>query len=44
MPETEKSLHPFFVDAKRYETAKTALTGARDKGDRQCCSKLSALP
>jgi hypothetical protein len=31
MPETEKSLHPFFVDAKRYETAKTALTGAEIK-------------
>jgi hypothetical protein len=31
MPEEAKSLHPFFVDAKRYETAKTALTGAEIK-------------
>ena len=31
MSETEKALHPFFVDAKRYETAKTALTGAEIK-------------
>jgi hypothetical protein len=31
MPETDKSLHPFFVDAKRYENAKTALTGAEIK-------------
>jgi hypothetical protein len=31
MPEAEKSVHPFFVDAKRYETAKTALTGAEIK-------------
>jgi hypothetical protein len=31
MSEAEKSLHPFFVDAKRYETAKTALTGAEIK-------------
>jgi Multiubiquitin len=31
MPETDKSLHPFFVDAKRYETAKTALTGGEIK-------------
>jgi hypothetical protein len=31
MSETEKSPHPFFVDAKRYETAKTALTGAEIK-------------
>jgi hypothetical protein len=31
MPEETKSLHPFFVDAKRYETAKTALTGAEIK-------------
>ena len=31
MPDTAKSLHPFFVDAKRYETAKTALTGAEIK-------------
>lgn len=31
MTEAEKSLHPFFVDAKRYETAKTALTGAEIK-------------
>ena len=31
MTETDKSLHPFFVDAKRYETAKTAVTGAEIK-------------
>ena len=31
MPEADKSVHPFFVDAKRYETAKTALTGAEIK-------------
>jgi hypothetical protein len=31
MTEAEKPLHPFFVDAKRYETAKTALTGAEIK-------------
>ena len=31
MPEEKKSLHPFFVDARRYETAKTALTGAEIK-------------
>jgi hypothetical protein len=31
MAEPAKSLHPFFVDAKRYETAKTALTGAEIK-------------
>ena len=31
MTEAAKSLHPFFVDAKRYETAKTALTGAEIK-------------
>ena len=31
MTETAKSLHPFFVDAKRYESAKTALTGAEIK-------------
>ena len=27
----DKSLHPFFVDANRYESAKTALTGAEIK-------------
>ncbi len=31
MPEAAKSLHPFFVDAKRHESAKTALTGAEIK-------------
>jgi hypothetical protein len=31
MPEADKSVHPFFVDAKRYETAKTALTEAEIK-------------
>jgi hypothetical protein len=31
MTEAEKSLHPFFVDAKRFESAKTALTGAEIK-------------
>jgi hypothetical protein len=31
MPEAAKSLHPFYVDAKRYENAKTALTGAEIK-------------
>ena len=31
MPEAAHSIHPFFVDAKRYETAKTALTGAEIK-------------
>ena len=30
MAEAPKS-HPFFVDAKRYESAKTALTGAEIK-------------
>jgi len=31
MPEEAKSVHVFFVDAKRYETAKTSLTGAEIK-------------
>jgi len=31
MAEAANSLHPFFVDAKRYESAKTALTGAEIK-------------
>jgi hypothetical protein len=31
MPEAAQSLHPFYVDAKRYENAKTALTGAEIK-------------
>lgn len=31
MTEAAKSLHPFFVDAKRYESAKSALTGAEVK-------------
>ena len=31
MPEAGKSLHPFFVDAKRYGNDKTALTGAEIK-------------
>jgi hypothetical protein len=31
MPEAANSLHAFYVDAKRYENAKTALTGAEIK-------------
>lgn len=31
MVEAAHPVHPFFVDAKRYETAKTALTGAELK-------------
>jgi hypothetical protein len=31
MTDAVKSLHPFYVDAKRYENAKTALTGAEIK-------------
>ena len=38
MSEAEKkSLHPFYVDAKRHETAKDRTHRSGDKGHRQCC-------